>query len=113
MILGLQFLALVFALIMIYFAYVNFRRREINRLEFVVWSLAWSAAIIVVLFPDSLREFVQTFFISRLLDVLIMGGFVLVIGMVAAAYIRTKRIEKKLETFIRQAALKQLKTKKK
>ncbi|OGM86844.1 hypothetical protein A2435_00115, partial [Candidatus Woesebacteria bacterium RIFOXYC1_FULL_46_16] len=101
MILGLQFLALVFALIMIYFAYVNFRRREINRLEFVVWSLAWSAAIIVVLFPDSLREFVQTFFISRLLDVLIMGGFVLVIGMVAVAYIRTKRIEKKLETFIR------------
>jgi hypothetical protein len=42
-----------------------------------------------------------------------MGGFVLVISMVAIAYIRTRRIEKKLEDLIRKEALKGLKKSKK
>lgn len=112
MILGLQFLAVVFALIMIYFAYVNFKRREINKLEITFWTLAWSGAMVMVLFPDTLRNFAETFFISRLLDLLILGGFVMVITMVALAYIRTRRIEKKLEDLIRKDALRKLKTKK-
>ena len=109
MILGLQFIAVVFALVMIYFAYVNFRKREINKVEIAIWVLAWSAAIVMVLFPDTLRDFAQAFLISRLLDLMILGGFVLVIIMVAMAYMRTRRIEKKLEEFIRREALKGLK----
>lgn len=114
MILGLQFLAVVFALVMIYFAYVNFKRGEIGKIEISVWVVAWVGAIVIVLFPDTLRNIAETFFISRLLDLLIMGGFVLVIVMVSLAYIRTKRIEKKLENLVRKEAIKNLgKTKKK
>jgi len=109
MILGLQFLAVVFALIMVYFAYVNFKRREINRIEVAVWVVAWSGAIIMVLFPDTLRNIAETFFISRLLDLLIMGGFVLVVVMVSLAYVRTRRLEKKLEDLVRKEAIKNLK----
>jgi len=113
MILGLQIAAIVFSLVMIYFAYVNFRRKEIGRLEIIVWIIAWTMAIIMVLFPDTLRKFAQTFFISRLLDLMIMGGFVLVVTMVTMAYVRTRRIEKKLEEFIRREALKVIKNTKK
>jgi hypothetical protein len=67
----------------------------------------------MVLFPNTLRGIAQTFFISRLLDLMILGGFVLVIIMVAMAYIRTRRIEKKLEDLIRKEALEELKSKKK
>jgi len=105
MILGLQLLAVIFALIMVYFAYVNFRRSELNRVELTIWTSAWVLATFMILFPDTLRNFAQRFFISRLLDLLIMGGFVLVISMVAIAYIKTKRIEKKIEEFIRKEAL--------
>ena len=42
---------------------------------------------------------------------MIMGGLVLVITMVALAYVRTRRIEKKFERFIRKEALKGLKKK--
>src|SRR3989304_2671234 len=106
MILGLQFLAVVFALIMVYFAYVNFKRREINRIEVAVWVVAWSGSIIMGLFPDTLRNIAETFFISRLLDLLIMGGFVLVVVMVSLAYVRTRRLEKKLEDLVRKEARK-------
>lgn len=112
MILGLQFIAVAFSLIMIYFAYVNYRKNEINRIEFTAWFVAWALAMVIVLFPDTLRIVAQTFLISRLLDLLIAGGFLLVIIMVSIAYIRTKRIEKKIESFIRKEALKKIQTKK-
>jgi hypothetical protein len=108
MILGLQFIAVLFALIMVYLAYVNFKRREISRAEVAIWVLAWAVAVSMVLFPNTLRGIAQTFFISRLLDLMILGGFVLVIIMVAMAYVRTRRIEKKLEDLIRKEALKNL-----
>lgn len=113
MILGLQLIATIFALIMIYFAYVNFRRREINRVEMGLWLVAWGGALIIILFPDSLRKVAQTFFISRLLDLLILGGFVLVIVMVSMTYMRTRRTERKLEELIRKEALKEIKSKSK
>ena len=102
-------MAVVFALIMIYFAYVNYKRREISKVEIAIWASAWMGVIIMVLFPDTLRKFAQTFFISRLLDLLIMGGFVLIIVMVSLAYVRTHRIEKKLEDLVRKDAIKNLK----
>lgn len=109
MILGLQFLAVFFALIMVYFAYVNFKRREINRIEMFVWLTAWAVAIFMVLFPDTFRGFAQTFLISRLLDVMLLGGFALVITIVALSYVRTRKIEKKLERLVRKMALKDFK----
>jgi len=111
MILGLQFIAVSFSGVMIYFAYVNYRKNEINRVEFITWFTAWAVAMIIVIFPDTLRKVAQTFLISRLLDLLIAGGFLLVIVMVSIAYIRTKRIEKKLEDLVRKEALREIKKK--
>lgn len=113
MILGLQVIAVVFALVMIYFAYVNFKRREISKIEITIWVIAWVGAIVMVLFPDTLRGIAETFFISRLLDLLILGGFVLMMVMVSLAYVRTKRIEKKLEDLVRKESLKKFEETKK
>ncbi len=109
MILGLQFIALAFALVMIYFAYVNFRKGEINKVEFAVWFTAWALSMIIVIFPDTIRKITQTFLIARLLDLLVAGGFLLVIVMVSIAYLRTRRIEKKIEELVRKEALKEIK----
>lgn len=108
MILGLQIIALIFALIMIYFAYLHYRRGEINGFEILFWCIAWIGAIFVALFPEVFRVFSATISISRAFDLAMIGGFILVIPIVYSAYIRTKRIEKKLEELIRKDALKGL-----
>lgn len=113
MILGLQFIAIAFALVMIYFAYINFRKGEINRFEFLIWIVMWGSAMVIVIFPETLRKVAQTFQIARLLDLLIAGGFVLVSIMVSIAYIRTKRIEKKIEDYVRKESLHDLQRKEK
>ena len=112
MIIGLQIIAIIFALIMIYFAYLHYRRGEINGIEILFWLIAWIGAIIIVLFPEFFRAFSQTIAISRAFDLAVLGGFLVTIPLIYFAYVRTKRLEKKLEDLVRKQALDDLKNKK-
>jgi len=105
MIIGLQIIAILFAFSMIYFAVLHYKRRELNGLEISSWLIMWSAAIIIIIFPELLRSFAETFLVARVFDLMVIGGFILVISMVGSAYIRTKSLERKLEELIRHEAL--------
>lgn len=109
MILGLQVIALIFALIMIYFAYLHYRRGEINGLEILFWLIAWISAIFIAVFPASFRVFSATIAISRAFDLAMIGAFILIIPLIYISYVRTKRLEKKFEEFILKNTLKDLK----
>lgn len=109
MILGLQVIALIFALIMIYFAYLHYRRGEINGLEILFWLIAWISAIFIAVFPASFRAFSATIAISRAFDLAMIGAFILIIPIVYISYVRTKRMERKIEELIRENALKDMK----
>lgn len=112
MILGLQIIAVIFALIMIYVAYLHYRRNEINGLEMLFWLSAWTSAVFIALFPEIFRVFSATIAISRAFDLAMIGGFLLITPIVYMAYIRTKRIEKKLEELVRGVAKKEFKKRK-
>lgn len=106
MIIALQILALLFAFSMIYFAVLHYKRGEITSTEIWSWSIIWVVAIVVIVFPELLRNFARSFFVTRVFDLMVIGGFILVISMIGSAYIRTKRNEKKLEELVRKLSLK-------
>lgn len=106
MIIGLQIIALLFAFSMVYFAVLHYKRKEISRTEIISWGLMWGLAIIVIVFPELLQSFAKTFLVTRVFDLMVIGGFILTISMVATAYVRTKKLEKKLEDMVRREALK-------
>lgn len=111
MIIGLQLTAIVFALIMIYFAYLHYSRGELNAVEILSWLLIWVVTIGIVVFPELLKTFAATFAISRVFDLMVIGGFIVVISLVYMAYVRTKRLEQKIEQIIRADSLKSIKNK--
>lgn len=113
MILGLQIISLAFTFGMLYFATLHYRRGELNTQEVVVWFGVWIFAIFAIVFPDLLQTFAKQFKFARLFDMMVIGGLILVITMVSRAYISTRRMEKKLEDFVRKEALKDVKKDKK
>lgn len=113
MIIGLQITAIFFALLMIYFAGLHYRRKEISPLEMASWCLIWGLTMLITIFPEVLRTYAQTFAVSRLFDLMVVGGFILSFLMLSSAYVRTKKIEKKVEEFIRKEAIKNTKQKNK
>jgi hypothetical protein len=106
MIIGLQIIAILFAFTMIYLAALNYKREEISRVEMVGWIVVWFGTIVVVIFPEILQAFAKTFLFARVFDMAVVIAFILVISMVASAYVRTKRNEKKLEDLVRKLSLK-------
>lgn len=107
MITGFQLVAIVFSLIMIYLAYLNYRRKEIGKMEFTSWWTIWVGAIIIIIFPELLRGFASTFLITRVFDFMVIGGFILVITLAYKAYVKTGALEKKIESLVRERALKE------
>lgn len=106
MIIGIQIIAILFALSMIYFALYSYKRKELSKREIISWVVLWTFAVLVTIFPDLLRNFASTFLFTRVFDLMTIGGFILVISLVGSAYLRTKRNEKKLEDLVRSLALK-------
>jgi hypothetical protein len=106
MIIGLQIVALLFSFSMVYFAVLHFKRGELSAKEITSWLLLWLATIIIVVFPELLQDFARTFSVARVFDLMVIGGFVVVISLVGSAYIRTKKLEKKLRDLVRRDALK-------
>lgn len=113
MIVVLQFLGISFALAMVYFALLHYRRGELGGFEIFFWLLIWALAIVVIVFPDLLRVFASTFLFARLFDLLVVGALLVIVVMVSRAYIATKRMERKLEKYVRREALKEIKADKK
>ncbi|MGA2910188.1 MAG: DUF2304 domain-containing protein [Candidatus Microgenomates bacterium] len=106
MIIGIQVIALLFAFCMIYFSVLHFKRRELSGSEIVSWIIMWTLAIVVIVFPELLQPFAKTFLVTRVFDLMTIAGFILVISMVSVTYVRTKKLEKKLEDMVRREALK-------
>lgn len=107
MILGLQVIAIVFALIMIYFAYVHYKKGDINGTEILFWFAAWTGAVLIIIFPEVFSLFARTIAISRAFDLAVIGGFILVIPVVYLSYVKTRKLEKKLEDLVRIEAIKE------
>mgnify|MGYP001068834681 CR=1 FL=1 len=111
MIIGLQISALIFSFVMIYFAVIHYKKGTLNGSEIFFWIVIWSFAIFAVVFTDLLRIFAATFYFTRLFDMMVFGGFFLVIILAARSYVVTKKLEKKLEDLVRKEAIRKLKIK--
>ncbi len=111
MIIGLQIVAFLFSLLMIYFALIHYKKQVLNKAEISIWTIIWIVTILFILFPSTLESYVRVLPFNRLFDLLTVGGFILVISLTTASYIKTKKLEQKFNDLIRKKALNNLKSK--
>lgn len=105
MIIGIQILAIIFSFSMIYFAVINYKKKDLSFTEVASWTILWIATTIFVIFPELLRRFSMTFLVTRVFDFMVIVGFILVISMSGSAYMRVRRNEKKIEDLVRYDAI--------
>lgn len=103
---GIQIVAIIFALWMTYFTFLHFRRKEFSKPELVVWQILWIGLIIVVLTPKSVKFILDAFKISRTFDLVVITGIVVLFGVTFRNYVLLRRMEKKIEDVVRRESLK-------
>ena len=103
---GLQLVAIIFALWMIYFSYLHYRRHEFSRIEFIMWEILWLGLLVVVILPNSVKFILRAFSITRTFDLVVIVGIVILFGVVFRSYVLIRRLERRLEDYVRSEAIK-------
>lgn len=106
MALGIQIAGVLFGLFMIYYSFLNYKRREFTAKEIFFWSAVWAVFIVIALFPNILDPIVKFGGFLRALDLLIISGFLFLILAIFYTYTLTRRNQKKLEIAVRELAIK-------
>jgi len=105
-ILGIQILGILFGFFMMYYTFLQYKRREFTIKEYSFWFLFWGAFVAVTLFPQALDPILTTLNIGRTLDLFIIGGFLFMIFIVFYTYTLVRKNQKKLEEVVRNIAIK-------
>ena len=101
----IQFLGVIFGLLMIYFTFVKFKRKEFAELEFLFLSLGWVILIFVAIIPSILDIIIAPLNFYRRLDFFVVFGFFILLGISFYNYGIMKKLEKKLVFFVRKEAI--------
>ena len=108
---GIQFIAIVFSILMLYITYLHFKKRELSLVEGIVFSIIWTVAIILMIIPASASFILKTFHIYRLLDLATIIGFILLVALSFKNYLELKNLRKKIEKIVRSYSLRSRKNK--
>ncbi len=105
MVLGIQIAGFLFGLFMIYYSFLNYKRKEFTGKEFSFWIAIWIIFIAVTLFPFVLDPVVKTFGFFRTLDLLVISAFLFLIISMFYIYTLTRKTQKQVEKVVREIAI--------
>ena len=105
---GVQLIAAVFAVAMLYQVYMNFRRGELTIGVTAFWGGLWLALIAVTLFPGVFQRLISVVHVARLLDLVTIGGLLILGGVAYQLQLSVRRQQRSLEALVRNLALRDL-----
>lgn len=108
-ILGIQIAGSLFGMFMIYYSFLNYKRRQFTSKEFTFWLAIWIIFILIALFPFLLDPIVKSVGFLRALDLLTISGFIFLIAAIFYTYTLTRKNQKQLEEIVRIIAMKKSK----
>lgn len=113
MVYAFEIIGLLFALIMIYLTYLEYKRKRISKFSFCVWSTIWIAGILLIIFHKYTNRILDPLNIIRVLDFYMILAFMLLFTLIFYLFLKNSITEKRMETLTRALAIKPLKNLKK
>ncbi|MCF7871701.1 DUF2304 domain-containing protein [Candidatus Woesearchaeota archaeon] len=109
MIPGIQIIGIIFALIMLYFTYVYYKRKNYGYRSLILWGIVWLGVLFLVTFPQIVYGIMGTLQIQRTADFFVMAGFVFFSIIIFHLYITVKKNNEKMEKLVKNIAKKEKK----
>src|SRR3989344_4933006 len=106
MVLGIQIGGVLFGLFMIYYSFLNYKKKSFGAKEFLFWILVWVGFMAISIFPNVLDPITKSINLARTFDLLIIGGFILIMGVLFYMYSIAKRNLRQIESIVRTLAMK-------
>src|SRR3989344_8802779 len=104
MVLGIQIAGSLFAVFMIYYSFLKYKRKEFTAKEFVFWLVLWVLLIVISLFPYILDPISKKLNFARNFDLIVIAGFLFLILAIFYTYTLAKKNQKQLEAVVREVS---------
>ena len=104
----LSIFSIIFSLIMIYLTQINYKKKYLNKLSYLLWIGIWALIIFVSLRPNSIDDY---FINNYKIDLFYILSVISIITLVILYYISQIKInilEKKINKLIRAESLKDI-----
>ena len=104
----LSILSILFSILMIYITNINYKKKILKKLDYLIWNAVWLLIIFLSVRPKFIDEYiinnyqVDFFYIANILSILIL----IIIYFLSLVKIRI--LEKKIDTIIRAESLKKI-----
>jgi len=104
----LSVITILFALMMIYITQINYKKKILNKLNYIFWNFAWIFLILVSIRPKIVDNYFST---NYNIDIFYILSIVSILTLIILYYInliKIKILEKKINTIIRAESLKEI-----
>jgi hypothetical protein len=107
----LQIILIAFALLMVYSLFLHWKKKNISDRMFFSWLIIFVVFIFIAFFPKILEPLLKELFIIRVMDLGMIGTFMILTYITIENNIKIKGLEKKIEKLVRKMAIKEIKKK--
>ena len=104
----LSVLSILFSILMIYITNINYKKKILKKLDYLIWNAVWLLIIFLSVRPKFIDEYiinnyqVDFFYIVNILSILIL------IIIYFLSFVKIRILEKKIDIIIRAESLKKI-----
>lgn len=102
----LQLVLVLFALFMSYSLFLHWKKRDISGFSFACWIFIFLVFIFLVFFPRIVDPLLEQLFIIRVMDLGMIGTFMILTYISIENNIKIKKLETIIEKLVRKIAVK-------
>lgn len=106
----LQIVLLAFAILMIYSLFLHWKKKDISNKLFFFWVVIFGLFVFVAIFPKILEPLLKELFIVRVMDLGMVGAFMILTYITIENNIKIKKIETQIEKLVRKISVKKIKS---
>ncbi len=103
--------AVLFALFMMYVLSIHLKKKTLSFAESSFWFSTWIVFIIIAVFPHLLVGISSALRFARVFDLLVVVALMMLSVVIFMSYFAQKEATHKLERFVRQKAIEEVKKK--
>ena len=105
-IITLQIVLLAFAILMVYSLFLHWKKKDISNNLFFFWVFIFLVFVFIAVFPKILEPLLKELFLVRVMDLGMIGTFMILTYVTIENNIKIKNLETKIEKLVRRIALK-------
>ena len=106
---GVQIAGVLFGAFMLYYTFLNYKRKQFTTTEFTFWIVVWGSFGAIAIYPSILDLIAPKIGAYRNLDLITLAGLMFLSVSVFYTYTLARKNQKQLETVVREIAIKRRK----